>query len=97
MKITQGLLSTAEVKKFAPQYVKFVGGDFDEWDPIFKQFKTLKVGNHAVTYVAGKFVAVRVTSIRHNDIRAVDGPVVRVSNGEYTWRVDGDNYAYPLV
>ncbi len=26
----------------------------------------------------------------------VDGPVVRVSNGEISWRVDGNHYAWPL-
>jgi len=30
------------------------------------------------------------------DYRAIDGPLVRLGNGEYTWRVDGSNLAFPI-
>jgi hypothetical protein len=42
------------------------------------------------------YVRVTVSSVNSNCIEAEDGPVVRVGNGEYTWRVDGDKYLYPL-
>ena len=42
------------------------------------------------------FLRVRISSVNANDYRAVDGPVVRVTNGEYSWRVDGDKYAHIL-
>jgi hypothetical protein len=29
--------------------------------------------------------------------RSEDGPEVRVSNGEFSWRVDGCDYAYPIA
>ena len=97
MKLTAGIVSKATAKRLVPQYVEYVEGNFDKWTDVFAKFETLSVGNTAVTFANGKFVMVRVSSIRHNDIRAVDGPVVRVSNGEYSWRVDGDKYAYPAT
>jgi hypothetical protein len=42
------------------------------------------------------FVRVKISSVNANDPRAVDGPVVRVTNGEYSWRVDGCHYAFVL-
>ena len=63
---------------------------------IYLPIEKLKRGKPAVTFYEGVYLQVKVSSINHNDFRAVDGPIVRVGNGEFTWRVDGDRYAYPI-
>jgi hypothetical protein len=75
-------------------------GNYDLFPFIDEAFSKLRKGNKAITGIRGSngkitFVRVVVTSVNHDDFRAVDGPVVRVGNDEYTWRVDGSGYAYP--
>jgi len=96
MKLTKGIISRAEAVKISPIYVAYVEGDFNAWPSIVTPFDQLKRGQKAITYCDGIFVQVKVTSINRNDYKAIDGPVVRVSNGEYSWRVDGDHYAFPV-
>jgi hypothetical protein len=98
MKLTKNVISRAEALKLAPDYVKFVDGNYDAWGRVLTVFNTLKRGQKVLTFTdAGNaFVICKVTSMNSNDYRAVDGPVVRVGNGEFTWRVDGDRYAYPI-
>ncbi len=55
----------------------------------------IKVGQSAITFTHGQFVRVKISSVKQAHHES-DGPVVRVSNGEYSWRVDGDKYAYVL-
>jgi len=95
MNLTQGIISRDEARAISEDYVDFVEGDFDKWESIIGPFNGLRRGQAVVSYIDGKFVLAKVSSINHNDFRAIDGPIVRVSNGEYSWRVDGDHYAYP--
>jgi hypothetical protein len=95
MKLTKGIISRKQALAISQDYVAFVEGNFGRFTIVLSQFNTLRHHQKAITYVDGQFVKVKVTSIRHNDIRAVDGPIVRVGNGEYTWRVDGDRFAFP--
>jgi hypothetical protein len=96
MKITKNIISEEEAKKLSPDYVQFITGKDDTWDKIIPYFDKLKKGQSVITFIDGVFVRAKVSSINHNDFRAVDGPLVRVSNGEYSWRVDGDKYAFPI-
>jgi hypothetical protein len=96
MKLTKQLISREQALAVSPDYVAFVEGDFDKFDAVNTAFEGLKRNQAVITYVDGQFVLVKVTSINSNDFRAIDGPIVRVSNGEYSWRVDGDRYAFPL-
>ena len=96
MKLTKGIITKAEAKKISLDYVAFVNGDFDAFGKIINQFDSLKRGQKVITFVNGKFIQAKVTKIDNNSIQAIDGPVVRVSNGEYSWRVDGDRYAFPI-
>lgn len=41
------------------------------------------------------FILAQVSSVKRNCVQAVDGPVIRVTDGEYSWRVDGDTYCVP--
>lgn len=95
MKLTKGIISRAEALAVSKDYVAFVEGDFDKFETVNSAFESLRRGQRVITYVDGQFVRAKVSSINHNDFRAIDGPVVRVSNGECSWRVDGDHYAYP--
>lgn len=95
MKLTQGLITREQAVAISPDYVAFVEGDFDKFDAVNTAFEGLKRNQAVITYVDGQFVRAKVSSINHNDFRAIDGPIVRVGNGEYSWRVDGDRYAFP--
>ena len=95
MNLTKGIISRAEAIKLSPQYVKFVDGDYDGFNAIFDAFGKLKRNQKCLTYNrrSKQFIIGKITSLNHNDFRAIDGPVVRFGNGEYTWRIDGDGYA----
>ena len=103
-KITKGILTREEVLKQAPAYVAFVEQhNFDSAivDPFFWDYEhtdkhgyptcQLKRGQAMITFVEDQYVSVKVSAVNqpHHD---ADGPSVRVTNGEYSWRVDGDKY-----
>lgn len=89
-------ISRTKAFQIAPDYVKFTEGDFSAWHTVNEAFEKLRKGQRAITFLDGEYMEVTVTSINHNDIRAVDGPIVRVGNDKGTWRVDGCGYAWPL-
>jgi hypothetical protein len=98
MKITNGVINRDEAVRLAPDYVAWLENHKDNplyWDKISAAFDKLKVGQKVVTFMGGIYVLAKVSSSKMPHWEA-DGPVVRVSNGEYSWRVDGDRYAYPL-
>lgn len=101
MVLTKGIITREEALRISPDYVAFVEGDFDKFDEVYANFSKAQKGSPAIT-AHGRYgevpvyVRVNVSSINHDDPRAVDGPIVRVSNGEYSWRVDGDRYAHIL-
>lgn len=98
MKLTKNLITREEALQRVPDYVAYVEdfGNHELFQKMEAAFSTLKRGQKAITYHAGQYVAVKISSVNHNDYRAIDGPVVRVSNGEFSWRVDGDEYAAPV-
>lgn len=97
MKLTKNLLTREEALKLAPVYVAFVDDMTTEnYTQVSEAFNKLKRNDKVVTCLDGQYVLAKVTSVNHNDLRAVDGPVVRVGTGEATWRVDGDSYAFPV-
>lgn len=107
MKLTKNIITRAEALALCPDYVAFVEGDHDKWEAIGAPFMWdydstdrhaaagVKVGQSAITFFDGHYVRVKISSIREPH-HGADGPVVRVSNGEASWRVDGDKYAYIL-
>jgi len=96
MSITKNIITRAEAKKLALVYVKFIDGDLDALDKVLVAFDGLKRGQKVLTYIDGKYVLAKVSSMNSNCIQAIDGPVVRVSNDEGSWRVDGNKFAWPL-
>lgn len=96
MKIKNGIVSRDFAKAVTPDYVDFIDGDFSKFKQIYPVFNKLKRGQKVITYYDGNFLHAKVSSVDNKSYMAVDGPVIRVSNGEYSWRVDGSEYAYPL-
>ena len=94
--MTIGIISRKQALQISPDYVAFIEGDHSKFNVIDKAFQTLKRNQMVLTFDDGKFVIAKVTSINHDDIRAIDGPIVRVCNTLFSWRVDGDRYAVPL-
>ena len=97
VKLTKNIITRKDALKLAPHYVAFVDGDHDKFEAIEKKFSKVRVGQKVLTCSDGTFVMAKVSSIDKNDPRAVDGPVVRVTNGEFSWRVDGNEYAVPVI
>jgi hypothetical protein len=92
------IVSRDEAKAKFPDYVTYVEGEYfgKAADAVLEAFGKLKRGQAVLTYCDGKYIKAKVTSINHNSIQAIDGPVVRVSDGNTSWRVDGNRYAVPL-
>lgn len=108
MTLTKGIITREEALKLCPEYVAFVEEhtlsdaildpfmwNYDVTDKHGGATSGIKVGQQAITYHAGQFIRVKITSTQQAHHES-DGPTVRVSNGEYSWRVDGDKYAYLL-
>ena len=96
MKLTKNVISRETALLIDPEYVAFVEGDFDKFESVYQKFQQLKRRQQVITFHEGQYIAATITSINHNDFRAVDGPIVRLTNGEYSWRVDGSKYAAPV-
>jgi hypothetical protein len=99
MKITKDIITREQALAIAPSYVAFMeSGDFDLYEEVRRNFETAKKGAAAITMVRLDdkmvFVKGKISSVNHDDFRAVDGPVVRFANSEATWRVDGSGNAY---
>ena len=101
-KITKGVLSLEQANAICPEYVNFVHDhDYAYLEAVLGQFEKVRVGDVCITAVRqdlkdGPLVFVRgkITSVNNDDWRAIDGPIVRFGNGQYTWRVDGSKYAW---
>lgn len=104
MKLKNNLVSRAAAFAMAPAYVAFVEEHtyFEElMAPFFWDFQNtnrhgyptckLKKGQRMLTYFEGQYVLVKISSVKHPEHDA-DGPIIRVSNGEASWRIDGDKY-----
>lgn len=98
MILTKGLITRAEAWAISPEYVALAADrDWDNLLGVMDAMAKLKRGQEAITYFDGQFVRVKVTKVDHTSFQAIDGPLVRVSNGEFSWRVDGDGNAFPAA
>ena len=101
LKLKKNLITRDAALLISPDYVAFIEGTQDRFglleDKILPKFCSLKRGQKVLTCCDGQWVLCRVSSLNLNDVRAIDGPIVRVSNGEFSWRVDGGEYAYPIA
>ena len=93
MKITKGIISRDEAIQISPDYVAFAEGQINAVSRILPRFDKLKRGQAVLTYHDGLFIRAKVSSIKPG----FEGEnVVRVTNGEWSWRVDGAKYAFPV-
>lgn len=108
-KLTVGPISLELAKEIAPEYVEYcqTDGNSDRHWAIFnmieKQFETITKGQLVVTQKfesllndKNEFIVAKVSKVDHNCFQAIDGPVVRVSDGQHSWRVDGSGYCWVL-
>ena len=103
MKLTKGIISREQALKIAPDYVGFFTPegrpDFDSktWEKVYDAFDKLTVGQKVITldWDTNQWILAKVTSVQP-PLPEADTHRVRVGNGEYTWRVDGMNLAYPV-
>ena len=99
MRLTKNIISREEALAICPGYVAWIEGAYkqdqhDLFEPIMRSFEQPRKGQTGITYLDGQYIRITVVSVKSDCIQAVDGPVVRVGNGEATWRCDGDKYAY---
>jgi len=105
MKLTKGVISKEEAAVLAPDYVlhrdilngkgEFPREFYKLSDKVLEACNGLKRGQEVVTCCDGTWVRAKVVSVKRSWMNE-DGPVVRVGNGEWTWRVDGNEYAWPI-
>lgn len=98
MTLTKSLLTREQALAISPDYVAYVEKprNFDKYDTVNAHLQTnLKRNQRVLAYYDNQFVEARITSINNNDIRAIDGPIIRVGNDEITWRIDGCDLAWP--
>jgi len=91
-------ISRDDAVKLAPQYVRFIEDktSAESWHAVDKRFSSVKRGQKALTYIEGTYAIVTISSVNSKDFRAIDGPIVRVRDDRFSWRVDGNGYAWPL-
>jgi hypothetical protein len=98
LRIKRNIINRQEAFKLAPDYVCMVENDEEiTWDKFLSDFYSLKKGDAVITFIDGKYVRAKVSMVKGDCPQAVDGPVIRVDNGEQSWRVDGDQYAYRIA
>jgi hypothetical protein len=101
MNLTKGVITKDEARQLVPVYVDFVevgplvNGEI--FNNVLSAMETLKRGQDVITCHEGTWVRCKVSKVERNSFRAIDGPVIRVGNGECTWRVDGCDYCYPVA
>jgi len=95
MRLTKNIISREEALTICPGYVAWVEGDYKQsghnaraneqhnlFEPIMRSFEQPRKGQTGITYLDGQYVRITVVSVKSDCIQAVDGPVVRVGNGE---------------
>jgi hypothetical protein len=105
-----GPISREEAIKLDESYVKFRELDSmsqDNWaafDHVQNLQNELKKGQLVLTVDPKsidrkhpQYLICRVSMVKRNCIQAVDGPVIRVTDGQYSWRVDGNGYCVPAI
>jgi len=101
MKVGQKI-PKAQVEKIAPDYITAFDYANKESSAAFfrvwEKFNILKRGQLVLTKSRNErgYVIAKVTSVKYDSWIEPEQPILRVSDGEYSWRVDGDHFAYPI-
>jgi len=96
-KYTKGdVISREQAEQISKDYVLgSMHKDFGALDRVIEGFNKLKKGQLVLTFYEGQFIVATVSSVKF-DWRNEDGPVIRVSDGKVSWRVDGNGYAVAI-
>jgi len=95
-------VSKTIVKQIAPDYITAFDYKDKESSPAFlrvwEKFNNLKKGQFVLTKGRNNkgYIIAKVTSVKFDSWIEPEQPNLRVSDGEYSWRVDGDAFAYPV-
>jgi hypothetical protein len=92
----------ARVREIAPDYI--TAFDYEDKGSsvaflrVWEKFNALKRGRLVVTRGRNRkgYIVAKVTSVKYDSWVEPEQPILRVTDGEYSWRVDGDAFAYPL-
>jgi len=90
------------VKEIAPDYITAFDYSNKDSSPAFfrvwNKFNNLKRGQLVLTKGRANkgYIVAKVTSVKFDSWVEPEQPILRVTDGEYSWRVDGDAFAYPL-
>ena len=103
--MTKGIVSRETARELFPAYAEFIEKhtfsdsivnpfmwDYEKTDTHGYPTCPLKKGQVMLTFVEGQYVLAKISSVKRSPYHEADGPTIRVSNGEYSWRVDGDKY-----
>jgi len=97
------LISRSVAAMLAPTLVAFIEGQNSLFDAVEAAQSSVKPRQKVVlcfkNWTKPKesiYAEVKVTSVRSDCIEAVDGPVIRVTDGLTSWRTDGADWIYPI-
>lgn len=101
MKVGQKI-SKAEVKKLAPDYI--TAFDYSHPDTslaffrMWDKFNVLKRGQLVITKArkGSGYIVAKVESVKYDNYTEPEEPNLRVSDGQFSWRCNGNHYAYPI-
>jgi len=85
----------------APELVRYTEGEQDLYEKIDATMMSgIRKGQKYLCAIGDqlgmRYVVVKVTRVDSECIQAIDGPVIRVSDGLSTFRVDGCYYMVPI-
>ena len=91
------ILTEVQATEISPAYVQSTKHDWKALYTILDAFNNVKKGGFVLTLAPDRkhFVVAKVSSKNYTPY-AEDGPVVRVSDGKQSWRVDGNTYCVPI-
>ena len=97
MKLSNGVISRQQAIKISKDFVQYHDGDWDCWESIWEKFQKLKKNQKVLIHHDKQYILGKVSNVDRTSMYAGmgDGLVVRVSNGEYSWRISSGE-AYPI-
>ena len=97
------IISRDEAFKLAPDLVSFTEGNEKLFDKVNDAHNGVKRRQKCVVAFknwekrhASVYALVQVTSVNNHCYQAVDGPVIRITDGKYSWRTDGSDWIAPI-
>lgn len=92
-----------EAWKLAPILVAYTEGTSNDFDAVNDAMNKSRKGQSVVLAqknyknpFKSKYFIVKVSSVKHDCLEAEDGPVIRVTDGIYSWRTDGCDFIFPV-